>query len=434
MDDRETRSAKEAKDILKRFVQENRADLIDLLRELVQTPSVTGDEGQVQGILRKRFVSHGLSVDGWTPDMAQLKAHPAYVPVDYSNYEKRPNLAVTIKGTGGGRSLILNGHVDVVPTGPAEKWHYGGPWSGTIKEGNLYGRGACDMKGGVAAIALAVEALHTTGIRLKGSLVAEYVVDEEAGGNGTLSSCLRGYRADAVIICEPTNLSICPAHRGAQFFRITTTGKGAHAGIRFEGVSALEKMFYVIEAIGEFERKRDLMGKRNPLYSSYELSSPVTVGRITGGDWPAKVPERCSIEGMIDLMPGESVESVRQEFLDWLCKEVVKDEWLRINSPVVEWPGVSMRGVETPIDHPILAVISKNARDIASRNVNIVGFPAGSDLRLFEEALEMKGVLFGPGDLRYAHAVNEMVPVDQVVACAKILAMTIVDWCGVADY
>jgi acetylornithine deacetylase len=336
------------------------------------------------------------------------------------------------QGKGNGKSLLLNGHVDVVPAGPEQLWEFG-PWSAVIQNGQMYGRGTSDMKGGVASMIYAVEAIRSIGVHLKGDLIIESVVDEEAGGNGTLSACLRGYKADAAIVPEPTQLNICPAHRGAQFFRVKVWGKGAHAGLRFEGVSALEKAQIFINAIRQLERERDRVARKNILYAQYPIASPITIGKLASGVWPAMVPEECTFEGMIDIMPGESISSIREQFKRCIEQTASKDSWLNQHPPEVEWIGVSMNGIQTDLEHPFVQLSKNVIFQILGKAPEILGFPAGSDLRLLYEASGMHGIHIGPGDLRRAHGFNEFVELSQVIDCTKILSAMIIHWCELAE-
>ena len=208
---------------LSKAIESRQSMAVELIQEMVKRPSHE-KEWEVQQYISNWFGKREIKTDLWEPDSTELRKHPAFVPVDY-DYSGRPNQVVLLSGKGCGRSLTLNGHVDVVPVDTAD-WKHGSPWSGIHEDGRIYGRGAVDMKGGVAAGMIILDALHTEGIQLKGDLQMQFVVDEENGGNGTLAALLRGYRSDATIFLEPTSTDyMVVSSRGAQFFRITLPGK-----------------------------------------------------------------------------------------------------------------------------------------------------------------------------------------------------------------
>ena len=206
-------------------IDQSRDKAVAFLRDMVVIPSVTGDEAQIQTFLSKYMTKIGLDVDMWETDWEQLKKHPGYRPVD-RGYEGRPNIVATWKGTGGGRSLMLNGHTDVIPVGGGEGWS-DNPWSATIKNGRMYGRGTADMKSGVASHIMAVECLMAAGMKPKGDVYINVVIDEEVSGHGTLDTVIRGYKADAGISGETSDLAVQPACIGRIWFEIEIHGKPA---------------------------------------------------------------------------------------------------------------------------------------------------------------------------------------------------------------
>ena len=245
--------SKQSGKILRR-IDESKGAIIEFLQKLVSIPSVTGAEWEIQNFMAAKLKGMGLKVDMWEPDQEELKKHPAYVPVE-EKYEKRPNVVGLYKGTGGGRSLLLNGHVDVIPAGPPASWQYG-PYAAEIHDNRLYGRGASDMKSGLAAMTMALDCLLAAGFRLKGDILLEYVMDEELSGNGTLACVLKGYQADAGICCETSSLHVQPACIGRVWWEITVRGKPAGIQRRFEGVNAIEKGYEIVKAVSDLEAIR----------------------------------------------------------------------------------------------------------------------------------------------------------------------------------
>jgi acetylornithine deacetylase len=300
-----------------------------------------------------------------------------------------------------------------------------------IDQGKLFGRGACDMKGGVAAMIKALETLLQSGIRPAGDIIFEVVVDEEASGNGTLASFLEGYTADAAIFTEPTTCAVMPAHRGGKFWRMYIEGKGAHAGTKFNGVSAAEKGMLVYGALAELEKRRDRKGKKTPLYKMYPLTTPISVGKFISGEFTAAVPQECMLEGTIEFLPGEELETVKQEFVDAVEAVSRNDDWLKNHPPRIEWFGINIRPSQTPQDHPLVKSFEEAYRDATGREASVLGFPAGCDMRIRVLYGKTPSILFGPGDLRFAHGVDEYLEIEEYLRYTRALAMGMLAWCGV---
>ncbi len=272
-----------------RLIDNRKNSIIEFLQALIRIPSVVGKEKDCTLFCAKKLEKMGFQIDLWEPDIKDLKNHPAYNSLSETNYENRPNLVGVLKGTGEGRSILLNGHIDVVPPGPLDLWKHD-PWSGTIQDDKIFGRGTIGMKGGVTAMIKAVEFLQMMGIKLKGDVIIECVADEEGGGNGTLASIIRGYRADAGVITEPWGIkNLAIGHRGSLGFRITVEGQVAPVDKKAHGVSAIEKMQIILEALQELKVVRQET-VTHPLYAEYENSVPIIVGTIQGGSWLTSVP------------------------------------------------------------------------------------------------------------------------------------------------
>jgi acetylornithine deacetylase len=401
---------------------------IQFLQELIRIPSITGNEEQAQLFFADYLRKIDLEVESLFPQKADLQKHPAFSD-DGLPLGKRPVIVGLMRGANSkGRSMILNGHMDVVPTGDESMWQ-DGPWSGAIRDGKIFGRGSCDMKGGLIAGALALSAIRKLKIRLDGSVWLQSVIGEESGGVGTLAAVLNGYRADAAIVLEPTCMAICPVGAGAASFRIHIRGKAAHGAMRHEGVSAIEKFQIVLSALQEFEktRHRDF---HHPLYKAGTYVAPISVGKIQAGDWPSTVPELLTAEGRFGIFPGEKIETARKVFADAIQSAAKQDIWLRENPPNIEWFEGQFESAETPTDSDIITAIKTNHWQIHGKEPEVHGVTYGSDLRFFTNNAEMPAVLYGPGDVRVAHSVNEFVPIDEVVNVAKIVALTILNWCN----
>jgi acetylornithine deacetylase len=413
-----------------RWVETRQRDLVALLQRLVSVPSVVGDEETCQLVVADAMRGCCDTVDVWEPDQAWLDRHPAYFHQGAA-FAGRPNVVGIVRGRGGGRSLILNAHVDVVDPGPAEAWTHG-PWSGALDDGKLYGRGAVDDKAGLAGMLFAARCLRDLGVSLGGDLILESVVDEEWGGGGTLATLHRGYTADAAIVFEPTDLDLCPAARGGQAFRVTVPGKGAHPIRSYDGVSALEKAIPILAALKDLESDRQER-LRTPLFARYPVFAPIVIGKISADRIPSKVPETCVFEGLMGYAPAETYRQAREELERCVGRAAATDAWLRAHPPVVEWLALNKEGAETPAGHPFIRLVAEAFGEAAGRPPVVTGFPAGCDLPYLGRHAGIPSAVFGPGNCTVAHGSNEHVPVDQVVTAARILVLAVLRWCGVRE-
>jgi acetylornithine deacetylase len=397
-------------------------ELVGLASDLVKQPSVTGNEDDAQRALSERLRDWGLDVDLWRIDPG-ITNHRAFcddgLPVTRLNLVARWGEDSRQETA----ALVLNGHIDVVPEGERDRWS-SDPYSGAVRDGTLYGRGSCDMKGGLAAAAIAVRAAMKLGLTPRRPILLQSVVGEETGGLGTLAGILRGYRADAAIITEPTSLELCPVQAGALSFRLHVAGKAAHGAMRQSGVSAVEKFLPVFDALSELEarRHRDF---RHPLYPEGTLVAPLSVGRLSAGNWPSTVPEELVAEGRFGIFPGEDCATARETFETSLRSSTSADPWLSQNPVAVEWFEGQFESGETPLDAPILGELGDSHRDMLEREPATHGVSYGSDLRLFTRYAGMPAILYGPGDVRLAHSTNETVPLDELLQAAEVITSLI---------
>jgi acetylornithine deacetylase len=402
--------------------------LLAYLCELVAFPSLTDQETAAQEHVARRMERIGLDVDVWELDFGQLAHHPAYS----AEVEREQGLGVvgTLAGSGerGGNSLILNGHIDVVPAGDEANWHYP-PWQGTIADGRVYGRGALDMKGGLCCALFAAKAIHDAGVRLKGDLIVESVIGEEDGGVGTLGAIVRGYKADGAVIIEPTELAIAPEQAGALNFRVTVPGFAAHGSMRDEGVSAIENFILLYDALMklEGERNRDI---QNPLFTQYDTPNAICVGTVRGGDWASTVAESLTFEGRFGVAVGENVSAARRSFEETIDRAADADPWLRRHRPQVEWWGGQFEPTSIPLDHAIVETVRAAFGELGGDSARVVGVPYGADMRLLVNEADTPTVLFGPGDVRHAHQPDEFVPVSELRTAVETLALVALRFCG----
>lgn len=406
------------------------ARIVDLLTELVKVPSITGTdaESSLQHRCEQLLVHAGLTTDAWSIDLDDLAADPEFPGTEVERSE-----AYGIVGTTGGDgqpALILQGHVDVVPTGDVAKWDGSDPFSAAIVGGVLHGRGACDMKGGLAAILVAVEAIRTAGVHLARPLAVHTVVSEEDGGLGAFATMRRGHRGDCAVIPEPTNGRVVVANAGALTFRLTVHGRAAHGSVRHEGVSAVAAFVPILAALDALEVRRNNSPDR--LFAGLACPYPISVGSVHAGDWASSVPDLLTAEGRMGVILGEDPDHARTEMVRAVADACARDPWLSEHPATVDWVGGQFASGRLPSAHPLLDEVRDAVADVTGRSrPEPAAAPWGSDLRLYTGIGGIPSLHFGPGDVRYAHAPREQVPINDVLDVARSLAVLAVRRCGV---
>ncbi|HEU4493032.1 MAG TPA: ArgE/DapE family deacylase [Rubrobacteraceae bacterium] len=418
-----------AKDIA-RAVEDRRPDAVQLLQELVRVPSVTGEEGAVQRLVERAFRERGLTVDVWEATPEEASPYRYHVG-EQARYEDRPNVVGVRAGTGGGRSLLLNAHVDTVAGGDASAWTHD-PFGGEVEGDLLYGRGSCDMKGGLVTHLVALDALSELGVELQGDVSVAATVGEENGGLGALSTVLRGYRADAALITEPTRLALVPAQGGSLVFRLTVPGRSAHAAVRDRGVSALEKFVPIFEDLMRLEEERNA-ALSHPLYEGLRNKVPINVGLVRAGNWASTVPESLVAEGRVGLIPGEELEGFRETVSERIVGVAEGDSWLREHPPRLEWFGGQFAPAEVPASAPICEAVKRAHERATGGEPAVEGVPYGADMRLFIRYGKTPCVMYGAGDVNVAHAPNEHISITELLTATRTVACLVADWCGVAE-
>lgn len=405
----------------------HRVDGTQFLQKLVRMPSTQGNEQEAQLLIADKLRTLAFDVDVWEPDGEALEAHP-YFCSPRKRFTGSPNVVGVLKGAGGGRSLLLNGHMDVVPEGNWEQWQ-DDPYSGKVVEGKLYGRGATDMKGGTASLLIAVEAIQSLGIKLQGDVIFESVIEEESGGAGTLAAIVKGYKADAALIPEPTNLRIFPKQQGSMWFRIEVEGRAAHGGTRYEGISAIEKSMLVIQHIRELEELRNARIS-DPLYANNPIPIPINIGVIQGGNWPSSVPDTVKLEGRMGVAPEEKLADAKEEMRLWLASLSEKDPWFEKHPPRVEWFGAQWVPGSVNPEHALMQVLMQQFREVRQEEPVIEASPWGTDGGLLTLVGDTPCIIFGPGITQLAHYPNEHIVLERVFEVAEIIALTLIHWCG----
>ncbi len=416
---------------IKENITNKKDDYIQFLQKVIQQPSTTGNELEAQTLVADRLKGNGLDVDVWIPDYDELIKSKYFNP-RRDNYENSPNVVGILKGKEAGRSLILNGHIDVVPAGDKSVWT-NDPYSGEVIDGKLYGRGTTDMKGGNMATLIALETIIDLGIELKGDVIYESVIEEETGGAGTLAAIQRGYKADVAIIPEPSEMRIFPQQQGSLWFKVTVKGISAHGGTRYEGVSAIEKGWIAFQEILKLEEKRNEPLRKDPLYKDNPIPIPINIGQFNGGIFPSSVAEEATIQGRYGVAPGETIEEAKEEFIAMLNNLKRLDKWFEENPATVEWGGIHLPPGGCDLDHPMLDILKEKYVQVEQKEPVIAGSTWGTDGGLLTEAGGIPSIVFGPGTTSMAHFTDEYVELDNLFKTAEIITLAIIEWCEIAS-
>lgn len=418
------------REVILSHIDNSRNEIVGFLRKLISYPSVTGDEKEIQAFIANWLKNQlEIKADVWEPDLDELRRHPGYVPVE-RDYKNRPNVVGLYKGKGSGRSLLFNGHVDVIPAGPEDAWETN-PWAGTVRDGKIFGRGASDMKAGLAAYTMAMQAIVKSGLKLKGDVTLEYTVDEELSGNGTLAAIIRGYMADAGISGETSSMNVQPACIGRIWYEIHVKGKPAGIQRQWEGVNAIDKGYLVVKAVADFQESR--MGRiTHHLYPNIRETIPCLVGVFQAGSYPSAFPDSCLLKGSMATVPGEDSDRVKKEFAEHLKSSTSSDPWLKEHPPAIKYTGYFAEPSEIPVDHDIVKSLKSAYQTALGVQPSISGRTGAADIRFLNKYGHTPTVIFGPGPTDQMHATNEYAKVDDLIAATKVYALTMLDWCGIA--
>ena len=417
---------------LKKVLEKNKQKYIDRLSELVAIDTHDlghgidgGLEKQGQDYMAELFRKMGAEVtlDSMKEEDIE-KCFSLYQEGNLGHQQTdRYNVYAQFNGEKPGKTLMFNGHIDVMPADEVEEWTTP-PFSPTIRDGKLYGRGTADMKGGLMAATMAVKLLQDAGIPFSGSVKITSVCDEEGGGNGSMQAIMSGQRADGVVVCEGTSDELILAHMGFVFFRVKFAGKACHSGAKQNGVSAIEKSIKVIQALNEKEHDW-LLHYKHPLLPAPNLN----VGLIHGGTAGSTVAEECMFEVCVHYLPNQmSHNQVVKEFQEVVERVAKSDAWLEEHLPEIQITQFG-GGFEMEEHSPFVDSFKRAYSEARGKAVKVVGSPAGCDSRLWRNIAECPTIQFGPGNLAQCHAVDEWLDLEAYLQSILIYAELILDFC-----
>ena len=400
-------------------------DVVDFTREMVRTYSVLGNESAALETVERRLQSLDLPVARVPMDRPQLSMSPHFAPVEWG-YADRYNLACALNTEAPGRSLVLNGHLDVVPAEPFDMWTRApnDPWE---KDGWLFGRGAGDMQSGVAAMIFAVHAINAIGYRVASPLNVHVVIEEECSGNGALACLQHGYTGDFVLIPEPFGPTLYAGQIGVLWFKVTVRGVPAHVLATADGSNAIENLWQIVPYLKSLEHQLNAE-ERCPPYDEVDHPYNLNIGKIAGGNWSSSVPAHAELEGRIGfpitLSTGEIIARVRQ------CVERAGNELpaFRDIKPSVQFYGLRSEGHLVDLRHPGIECLTRCHREVTGQEIDHYLSTCTTDLRAFHVHDGTNGTCYGP-IAKNIHGADERVNLESVLLTLKTYAMFISRWC-----
>ncbi|NHN61018.1 MULTISPECIES: M20/M25/M40 family metallo-hydrolase [Halorussus] len=414
------------------FASERGPDLREFAATLLRYDTTGGNEAPAQAFVREKLDDLGFETYEWTADAAELAAHPSFPDdTDAIPVEGRPSVGGVLEfgNPDAGPTLVLNGHVDVVPAA-GESWS-SDPFEPTWRDEEgadgtetLTARGAADMKCGLAACVFAAKHLaESAPVDLDGRLVVESVAGEEEGGIGAAAAALSNpypFERDAAIIAEPTDLRPVVASEGSLMKRLRIEGRSAHAATRWRGVDVLPYFEEIRRTFRDLEAER-CETVAHPLYEAFPVPWPVVVGRVEAGDWASSVPAELAAELRIGVAPGETVAEVEAAFEERLAGLVAADDWLADHPPEFERFSVQFEPSEIDPDEPVVGAVQRAMAANDLDDAEPRGATYGADARWYIEA-GVPTVMFGPGSIEQAHFPDETVGWSAVLTAGQVLA------------
>jgi acetylornithine deacetylase len=421
---------------LREAIDRNFEDQVAFLARMVQFPSLRGKEQAIQQWLAKQFAERGYEVDEFSLADIDLFGHPKAAPMDDIPLEGSRQVVATYnphddgrgQDDGQGRSLILQGHIDVVPEGPAELWS-SPPFAAEIKDGWMMGRGAQDMKAGVSAMIFALDAIRSAGFAPGGRIHLQTVTEEESTGNGALSTMIRGYRADACLIPEPTANTLSRAQVGAIWFRLRVRGTPVHVAYSETGTSAILSAMHLVRAFQDYTKAINAKAVENAWFGEVRGPIKFNVGIIKGGDWASSTPAWCDVDCRIGLLPGETPEQAMRGIEQCLADAQKADEFLRDNPAELVWSGFQA-------DPSVCEPGSEAEAALAAAHQSVFGRPmedrlstAVNDTRYYKG---MPALCYGPSGIG-PHAFDERIELESIRKTTLAIALFVAEWCGLRE-
>ncbi|MCT4609441.1 MAG: ArgE/DapE family deacylase [Pelagimonas sp.] len=409
---------------------------VAFLADLTAHPSTRGNEQSAQAFMAMALTDRGYALDQWQIDVTEIQHLPGFSPV-LGPYDDAVNVVGTHRSkTGTGRSLILNGHVDVVPAGPLDMWDTP-PFEPRVEDGWLYGRGGGDMKAGLVSNLFALDALSACGMAPAADVFYQSVVEEECTGNGALACLARGYTADAALIPEPFSEHLVTAQLGVLWFQVLLKGMPTHVAYAGSGANAIEAAVPLIAALHDMEHRWNAAENRTSDYAHMDHALNLNVGKIEGGDWTSSVPAWCVFDVRMGVFPGQSIEAAKAEIEKVILNAARQNDFLRNALPEIIYHGFHAEGYALSQDSSAKATSAIAALETAHRTATgeellREAITATTDARFFGLYADTPALVYGPR-AEAIHGFNERVDLESMRRVTKATAMFIADWCGVEN-
>ena len=400
---------------------------VAFLADLTRLPSLRGQEAPAQDFMAHAFREHGLTVDRWKIEVEDIRHLPGFSPVAVS-YDDAWNVVGSHRPQRPkGKSLILNGHIDVVPTGPQDMWTRP-PFEPHVSDGWMQGRGAGDMKAGLSANLFALDALARIGVKPAGDIHVQSVIEEECTGNGALACLQRGYRAEAAIIPEPSANRLGAAQVGVMWFQVKVRGRPVHVAYAGTGSNAIEACWPLIQALHGLEARWN--EQKHPAFAGHDHPINFVVSKIVGGDWTSSVPAWCTFDMRIGLFPGMDLAEVRRQVEAVVSEAARKDSFLANNPPEIHYHGFQAEGYVLEGGAEAQALLEDCHRTVFGKEMERRAGTGTTDARFFGLYAGIPAMVYGPV-AQDIHGFDERVELDSVRRVTQAIALFIADWCGV---
>ncbi len=401
---------------------------VEMICDLVRFGSTLGNEAAAQNHVAGLFEALGLTVDKFEIDIDAIKDLPGFSPVDWSYAGKENVVGVHQPRANTGRSLIFNGHIDVVPTGPADMWR-DPPFEPVIRDGRLYGRGGGDMKSGIVCFILAFKALRDLGLQPAAPVYLQSVVEEECTGNGALACLARGYSADAAVIPEPFEQSLMTAQFGVMWFRVHVRGKPAHVLDTSAGINAIEAAFELVGALKQLEARWNEEDMRHPSYAGDKHPVNFNLGVIRGGEWASSVPTECTFHMRVGFFPGVEPAEVRMKIEETIAQAARAIAGMKESPPRVVFVGFQAEGCTIDPNEEMMRALADAHEKVMGEAPALRATTATTDARFFNLYGDTPATCYGP-EAATIHGIDESVSLDSVKQVTRVLALFLAEWCG----
>ena len=395
--------------------------------ELTRFPSLRGAEARAQDFMASAMRERGIAVDRWKVNVEDIRHLPGFSPVSVSYDDAWNVVGAHRPRETQGKSLILNGHIDVVPTGPLDMWQRP-PFEPEVRDGWLSGRGAGDMKAGLAANLFALDAIRGLGLEPAADVYVQSVIEEECTGNGALACLARGYRAEAALITEPSAECLGTAQVGVMWFQVKVRGKPAHVADAGSGANAIEACFPIIAALHRLEGRWN--ENRHPEFAAHAHPINFVVSKIEGGDWTSSVPSWCTFDMRIGLFPGQDLADVRREVEEVVAVAARADPFLARNPPAIVYHGFQAEGYVLQKNTAAQALLERCHESVAGAPLGLRSGTATTDARFYGLYAGIPSLVYGP-TAENIHAFDERVELESLRRVTQTIALFIVEWCGV---